>query len=70
MICYRYLGGGWHPGIPARDLSEADLAKLTAEQLAAVTAGNLYEEIRPQIDRRHNEYQDELDLSGSATSEE
>lgn len=37
-VSYTYLGGGSLPGIPARDLSEADVAALDEAQRADVAA--------------------------------
>lgn len=37
--------GGYHSGIPARDLTEEDLAGMTDEQRAAVEASPLYRRI-------------------------
>lgn len=71
MIRYRYIGPGWSPGIPARDLTDADLATLTKQQRAAVEYGPLYKrhDPGPGRDRRDTEYQDELDLPSSQEEE-
>lgn len=43
-VKFRYIGGGdFLPGIPARDLTDEDLAELTAEQRADVEAAAIYE---------------------------
>lgn len=49
---YRYLGGGYLPGIPARDLTDEDMAALSDAQRADVAAnakldGALYEDAKP-----------------------
>lgn len=42
-IAYRYTGRGeFYQGIPARDLTAAEVAALTDEQRAAVASGRLY----------------------------
>lgn len=44
----RYLGGGYLPGLPARDLNAAELveyADLIAQMEQAGTLGQLYEEV-------------------------
>lgn len=39
MTTYTYQGNGDHfPGIPARDLTERDVARLTEEQVASLKA--------------------------------
>jgi hypothetical protein len=44
-VRYRYIGdGAYLPGIPARDLTDEDLAELTEEQRAAVAASAIYED--------------------------
>jgi len=46
MAKYKYVGGGeFYHGIPARDLSEADWARLSQEQQKLVAAGPLYEAV-------------------------
>lgn len=71
MILYRYTGRGWLPGIPARDLDEADMAQLATDQRIAVTTSGLYEPVPgPGPDRHQTELQDELDLSSSSPQEE
>lgn len=43
MIVYRYQGGGvYFQGVPARDLTDADLAALDDEQRAAIAHSPLY----------------------------
>lgn len=37
--------GGYHSGIPSRDLTEADVKALTDEQRATVEASKLYRKI-------------------------
>lgn len=37
--------GGYHSGIPARDLTEEDMKSLTDEQRATVEASRLYRKI-------------------------
>lgn len=71
MKKYRYIGTGWYPGVPARDLDQADLDQLTEEQLAAVKRGHLYKAARPVgPDRRHETFLDELDLPSASPEEE
>ena len=42
-MIYRYIGGGAHyPGVPARDLDDADMAALSPEQQADVRSGHAY----------------------------
>jgi hypothetical protein len=36
MTTYSYQGGGYLPGIPARDLTERDVARLTDEQIESL----------------------------------
>lgn len=44
MIVVRYVGdGAFYNGVPARDLTEADLAALSDEQRAAVETDVIYE---------------------------
>jgi len=44
-VRYRYTGDGttYLEGVPARDLTDEDVALLSAEQVAAVDASPLYE---------------------------
>lgn len=44
MTTYTYQGNGDHfPGIPARDLTERDVARLGKEQVTLVEKSGLYE---------------------------
>lgn len=47
MIAYKYIGKGDSiPNVPARDLTDEDMAALDAEQKAAMLASGLYEPVR------------------------
>ena len=39
----KYKGSGFHHGIPARDLTASDWARLTAEQQKLVELSSMYE---------------------------
>lgn len=39
------------PGVPARDLTERDIARLSDEQLADVMGSSLYQKTRPAAER-------------------
>lgn len=43
---YKYIGNGYIPGIPARDLSDNDFSGLDKEQQATVQKSGLYEYIK------------------------
>lgn len=43
--------GGYHSGIPARDLTDEDVKALSDEQLAVVEASPLYRKIEPPEQR-------------------
>ena len=46
-MIYKYVGGGFYPGIPSRDLDEKDVGKLGAADIAAVETGKLYKKVEP-----------------------
>lgn len=43
--------GGYHSGIPARDLTEEDLKLMTDEQRATVEASRLYRKVEAEPER-------------------
>lgn len=50
-ITTRYMGRGeFYLGVPARDLTAADLAQLTETARLTVLRGNLYQVIAPELD--------------------
>jgi hypothetical protein len=45
-MSYRYVGAGaFHPGIPARDLSDADVKKLGTAERALIEASAIYRRV-------------------------
>ena len=46
-IIYKYVGGGFYPGIPSRDLDKDDVGELGAADIAAVETGILYKKVEP-----------------------
>ena len=53
-VVYRYLGPGFMPGVPARDLAQADLARIGAQAAAQVATGSLYEAVVGHSEWRQN----------------
>jgi hypothetical protein len=50
-IKLRYVGRGqFYSGVPARDLTAADLAQLAEPTRLTVLRGNLYQAIAPELD--------------------
>jgi len=45
----KYVGNGWLPGVPARDLSDAEV-KLYGEK--RLIASGLYEKVKLSVERR------------------
>lgn len=47
-----YVGGGaYFPGVPCRDLSDADMEMFTATQRADVEAGTIFQRSKPTGER-------------------
>ena len=46
-VIYKYVGGGFYPGIPGRDLDEDDVGKLGAADLKVVDNSKLYKKVEP-----------------------
>jgi hypothetical protein len=42
-VKFKYIGDGYLPGIPARDLTDEDIEALTPEQRKDVKAAAIYE---------------------------